>query len=256
MNLDRALLKRTWIAGCALALVSLSSLAAPPLEARTVRFAGTDFHVVTVDLDRASLRLLRQDDKGQELKTFAALEAWLARRGERLLAATNAGIFEPGEVPTGLFIQEGRELAPLNLRDGKGNFYWKPNGVFLLGPQGAAVLEASRFRPESGAKQATQSGPLLLAEGKVHPGFASSKGLATRSGVGVDARSPRRVYLVLSQEPVRLATFAALFQTQLGCTDALYMDGNISRLYPPALQGGVTDTGGAFSGFLAVVEKK
>jgi uncharacterized protein YigE (DUF2233 family) len=72
----------------------------------------------------------------------------------------------------------------------------------------------------------------------------------------VDAQNPQRVHIVLSDEAVRLETFAKLFATQLDCTDALYLDGNISRLYPAALQGGDSDTGGAFSGFLAVVEKK
>jgi uncharacterized protein YigE (DUF2233 family) len=238
-----------------LVLLGLPSLAAP-MEARTVRFEGASFHVVTVELERASLRVLRVDEEGRELKTFAALEAWLSRRGERLLAATNAGIFEPGEVPTGLFIQDGRELAPLNLREGRGNFYWKPNGVFLIGAQGAEVLEASRYRSRPETRQAIQSGPQLLSAGKVHPGFAGSKGMATRSGVGVDARVPGRVHIVLSQDSVRLETFAALFRTQLGCTDALYLDGNVSRLYPPALQGGSPDMGPPFSGFLAVIEKK
>lgn len=227
-----------------------------PVEARTVRFEGADFQVVSVDLSRVSLRLLRQDDEGQPLRTFEALEAWLTRKGERLLAATNAGIFEPGEVPTGLFIQDGKELAPLNLREGKGNFYWKPNGVFLMGPEGARVIEASRYGTQASVRQATQSGPLLLSEGKVHPGFDSSKGLATRSGVGVEKGNAQRVYLVLSTEPVRFETFAELFRTQLGCRDALYLDGNVSRLFPAALQGGNMDTGGKFSGFLAVTEKK
>lgn len=251
-----AVLLGATLGGAASAKPAGKERAASPVEVRTVRFEGTSFQVVTVDLSRASLRLLRQDDEGQPLKTFEALESWLSRRGERLLAATNGGIFEPGEVPTGLFIQDAKELAPLNLREGRGNFYWKPNGVFLLGPEGARVVEASRYSAQASVRQATQSGPLLLAEGKVHPGFHTSKGLATRSGVGVDAKNARRVYLVLSTEPVRLETFAELFRTQLGCNDALYLDGNVSRLYPVSLQGGNMDVGGTFSGFLAVTEKK
>jgi uncharacterized protein YigE (DUF2233 family) len=230
--------------------------ASRPVESLTVQFEGSTFYVVTVDLDRADLSLVRRDEKGAEVKTFEALNDSLTRKGRRLLAATNAGIFEPGEVPTGLFIQSGKTLQPLNLREGRGNFYWKPNGVFLWSAQGARVVESSRF-PEPGTKAlfATQSGPLLLADGKVaHSGFATSKGTATRSGVGVDSRNPKRVHLVLSRDPVRLETFAELFRTRLGCTDALYLDGNVSRLYPPALQGGNPDTGGLFSGFIAVTE--
>jgi uncharacterized protein YigE (DUF2233 family) len=259
-------MRGAWIAGWMVVLLGLLGRDAPsaeskearssPLEVRTMRFQDASFHVVTVDLERASVRLLRQDEKGRPFETFAALASWLDGRGERLLAATNAGIFEPGQVPTGLFIQDGQELAPLNLKEGGGNFYWKPNGVFLIGPEGAQVVEASGYRANGKTRQATQSGPLLLAAGKMHPGFESSKGTATRSGVGVDARNPKRVHIVLSAEPVRLETFASFFLTQLGCTDALYLDGNISRLYPASLQGGNADTGGRFSGFLAVTVKK
>jgi uncharacterized protein YigE (DUF2233 family) len=72
----------------------------------------------------------------------------------------------------------------------------------------------------------------------------------------VDARNPQRIYIVLSEEPVRLQVFADLFRTQLGCADALYLDGNVSRLYPPSLQGGNADTGKSFSGFLVVTPKQ
>ncbi|WP_224363375.1 phosphodiester glycosidase family protein [Hyalangium versicolor] len=223
---------------------------ASPIEARTVRFQDESFHVVTVDLKRASVRLIRQDEQGHALETFEALEKWLSKQGESLLAATNAGIFEPGLVPTGVFVQDGRELAPINPKTGQGNFFWKPNGVFLLGSEGARIVDASQYRGDSKPRQATQSGPLLLLAGQMHPGFKDSKGTATRSGVGVE--NPQRIHIVLSAAPVRLETFAELFRTQLGCSDALYLDGNISRLYPPALQGGRADTAGSFSGFLVV----
>lgn len=88
-----------------------------------------------------------------------------------------------------------------------------------------------------------------------HADFATSKGMNTRSGVGVDARQPQRVHLMLSRDAVRLEIFARFFQAQLGCTDALYLDGAISRLYPPALQGGQVDTSGDFAGFLTVTPK-
>ena len=223
----------------------------PGLERRTLRFEGARFKVVSLELGQVDLRLVREDERGGGVRTFEALEALVQRRGERLLAATNAGIFEPGEVPTGLFIQDGRVLAPLNLGTGQPNFYWMPNGVFLLGPRGAAVVESPRFVPE-GVLQATQSGPLLLRAGEVHPDFAASQSLRTRSGVGVDEQRPQRVHLVLSREPVRMQTLAELFRTQLGCTDALYLDGVISRLYPFAADESPPGEDARFSGFLTV----
>lgn len=224
------------------------------MRVTTVKEAGVRFQVVTMDLKQVSLRLVRMDESGRALRNFQELEASVRRRGGRLLAATNSGIFEPGETPTGLFVQDGRELVSLNLRDGAGNFYWKPNGVFLVGNQGAAVIESSRYPGVTAVKQATQSGPLLLREGQHHPGLTASRSAFTRSGVGVDARNPWRVHLVLSREPVSLETFARFFQARLGCTDALYLDGAISHLYVPALHEAAPDTGGPFSGFLVVTE--
>lgn len=57
-----------------------------------------------------------------------------------MVAVMNGGIFEPGFVPSGLLVQDGVELTPINRNNGEGNFFLKPNGVFLPGPKGAAVI--------------------------------------------------------------------------------------------------------------------
>jgi uncharacterized protein YigE (DUF2233 family) len=228
----------------------------PLLETRVVEHAGTRFDVVVADLSRVDLRLLRQDEWGKPLETFEGLERFLKRHGLPLLAATNAGIFEPGERPTGLFVQDGRTLTALNTRQGEGNFYWQPNGVFFITEEGAGVVATSDYaRLTKDVRQATQSGPLLVSGGVMNPSLAGSKSGYTRSGVGLDAKAPGRVYLVLSRGKVPVRALAEVFQHQLGCSDALYLDGDISRLPPPALQGGDTDTGGGFSGFLTVTTK-
>ena len=230
------------------------ALVSKGFERRTVHFEGATFEVVSIEWEKVELRLVREDERGQGVRTFAELKALVERRGERLLAATNAGIFEPGEVPTGLFIQDGRVIAPLNLGTGQPNFYWLPNGVFSLGPRGATVVESTRFHPE-GVRQATQSGPLLLHEGQVHPDFAASQSLRTRSGVGVDASHPQLVHIVLSRDPVRMWTLAELFRTRLGCTDALYLDGAISQLYPFSTDRPSPEETARFSGFLTVTSR-
>jgi uncharacterized protein YigE (DUF2233 family) len=230
----------------------------PLLETRVVEHAGTRFDVVVADLSRVDLRLLRQDEQGRPLETFDTLERFLKRQGSPLLAATNAGIFEPGRVPTGLFVQDGRTLTALNSRQGQGNFYWQPNGVFFITQEGrAGVVATSDYAKLSkDVRQATQSGPLLVSGGVMNPTLAGSNSGYTRSGVGLDAKAPDRVYLVLSRGKVPVRALAEVFQSQLGCTDALYLDGDISRFHPPALQGGNTDTGRGFSGFLTVTVRK
>lgn len=238
-------------------LAGLGSARAEPAGGVTfqvVRFQGVDFDIVTVNLDKASLRLIREDEKGT-LPTLEALRDSLARHGEKLLAATNSGIFEPGAVPTGLFVQDGKTLAPLNLKHGQGNFYLEPNGVFFIGPRGAAVVESSAFPGVAkDVLQATQSGPLLVRSGAIHHALnPNGTSTAIRSGVGV--RDPRHVVIAISEGQVNLWTFAELFRRELGCSDALYLDGAISRLYAPALRRSELYPKQEFGGFLAVISR-
>lgn len=54
---------------------------------------------------------------GNPIGSFARLDSIVHAHGRRLSFATNGGIFAVGQVPLGLFIQNGRTLVPLNLRD-------------------------------------------------------------------------------------------------------------------------------------------
>ena len=146
----------------------------------------------------------------------------------------------------------------------------EPNGVFFVDggegdPRGrdanagerAHILEsheyaAAHVRP----RLATQSGPLLVRGGALHPRFtAGSPNTLLRSGVGV--RSPTEIFLVVSRGAINFHDFATFFRDRLACPDALYLDGTISRLYAPPL--GRTADGlfgdGHFVGLLAVLPR-
>jgi uncharacterized protein YigE (DUF2233 family) len=123
-------------------------------------------------------------------------------------------------------------LTPLNLKSGDGNFYLKPNGVFLIDDSGASIVESSVY-PTIGARPrlAVQSGPLLLADGKMNPQFSKhSENRRLRSGIGVI--SPERVVFVISRDRVTFYEFAVFFQEKFNCRDALYLDGEISKFHP------------------------
>ncbi|MFT3711628.1 MAG: phosphodiester glycosidase family protein [Archangium sp.] len=186
---------------------------------KTVTFKGARFDVVELPLDEWDVRISWTSDGGVQLKALDAA------------VRTNAGIFEPGFVPTGLLVSEGVELRPLATREGEGNFFLQPNGVFALGPEGAIIRETNEYasgHPPS--RYATQSGPLLVRAGVLHPKFnPNSENRALRSGVGV--RDAKHVVLVISRDDVNLFTFAALFRDALKCDDALYLDGVISALW-------------------------
>ena len=213
------------------------------------------FDVVEIDLDRHEVRLFWKQPDGQPFLTLDRVHAWVTERGDSLIAATNAGIYEPGYVPTGLFIEDGDVKNPLNLDDGAGNFFLKPNGVFLLTDTGARIVESSQFETiAEPIRYATQSGPLLVSGDVIHPGFTpGSSNCRLRSGVGVSADG--RVYLVISNGAVNFHDFATFFKERLNCPDALYLDGAISSLYAPSLGRFEADRE-KYAGILGVVLKR
>lgn len=212
-------------------ILALLPLAVDAADYALLQFKGIGFRVYRVE--PAALRLHWRDPAtGQPYRRFATLAAALTAKGERVAFMMNAGIFEPGCVPTGLHVEDGRQLHPLNLKNGDGNFFLKPNGVFGIDADGKAfVLEsrvyaAARLRP----RLAVQSGPLLLQDGRIHPAFSpDSPNHRHRNGVGVDAAG-RVVFVCTASDQQTYATlyqFAEFF-AQLGCRHALFLDGDLS----------------------------
>ena len=148
----------------------------------------------------------------------------------------NAGMFQRDYSPVGLFIAGGKELAPLNTNSGYGNFFMKPNGIFVMTDTGPRVVETSEYaRLKGRIVLATQSGPLLVHSGKIHPDFkVNSTSRVIRNGVGISDAG--KVVFAISEEPVNLHEFSALFRNVLSCPNALYLDGVISSLHAPALK--------------------
>ena len=209
---------------------------APAVEFSAVEFAGKRFTVCRIETGKERLELFHRDEAGQAFKTFDRLSTWAQARGRKLVFAMNAGMFHPDYSTVGLFVAGGREEVALNTSGGEGNFFLKPNGVFALTESGPQVVETSEYpRVDGRVLLATQSGPLLVRAGKLHPAFrADSASRLLRNGVGVSAAGV--AVFVLSEDPVNFYEFATLFRDKLGCPDALFLDGDISSLYAPALK--------------------
>jgi uncharacterized protein YigE (DUF2233 family) len=204
---------------------------AEAVEYRVVEHLGKKHTVCTVDPARERLELFLKDDRGAVLHTFAAVEARLGGQGKRLIFGMT-GMFDVGNgEPVGLCVVEGREIAPLNTKAGEGNFFLKPNGVFAVTDAGAVVVEAARWPAVGGkVRLATQSGPMLVIEGALHPAFrAESVSRLFRNGVGIGP--DRKVLFVISNEPVNFHEFATLFRDALRCRNALFLDGTLSSLH-------------------------
>ncbi len=202
------------------------------LEVSCVNSRGATFIVLRVDLSAALIKVLWKNPAGVP---YGSLDRARQQIGGDLLALTNAGIYSENYTPEGLHVEGGLTLSPLNLNGGEGNFYLRPNGVFYVADDGAGILEAEKFNSpggRAGVREATQSGPLLVVGGELHPDLKpDSKSLYVRNGIGV--KSPGEVYVVISEGEVNLYDFAAVFKEQLHCRDALYLDGCVSQTYLP-----------------------
>lgn len=221
-----------------------------------VEHAGVKFRVVRADPE--ALMLVWKDPAGEPFRTFDRVQDHFSKQGRKVAFLMNAGIFEPGGVPSGLHQEAGVLRHALNLKEGKGNFFLKPNGVFGTGGRMASVAfieEAGRFpaREKSGFRTelALQSGPLLLIGGKRHPAFKEgSANKLLRNGVGVDAQGKVVLAITAKGERVNFWDFAGLF-LELGCKDALFLDGDISQM---AVNPTGPVTSNSFGAMLAIVE--
>ncbi|MBS1914158.1 MAG: phosphodiester glycosidase family protein [Bacteroidetes bacterium] len=213
---------------------------------------SASYVTLTLDPRSAPIQMYWLDDQDRQLRSIQRLRSCEERRGCRLRFAMNGGMFRKDHSPVGLFIQHGRVLSPLDTSSGWGNFYLKPNGVFLVRKdRSAAIVTTDRFEYLSNIDFATQSGPMLLIDGAVHPVFVKgSDHLNIRNGVGI--RGDGAVIFAMSRGKVTLYDFATYFKA-LGCRNALYLDGFVSRCYLP--EKSWTQLDGDFGVMIGISEK-
>lgn len=202
---------------------------------RPVEFETAAYTVCTVDPVQTRLALFNTDAAGNPYGSFGTLAGALTEQGKTLVFAMNAGMYDDKLRPIGLYVEQGRELQKINRRKGPGNFHMKPNGVFYFAGGKAGVLETEAYlkaRPTTDF--ATQSGPMLVINGNIHPGFSpAGTSVKRRNGVGV--RDDGQVVFAISETPVNFYGFARLFRDELGTKNALFFDGTVSSLYSPDL---------------------
>jgi len=222
----------------ALALAACGPAApAPDVPARAVasaceqrRFEGAAFTACRYDRRRDRIALYLDGRHGR-LRSLAALEAELGPRVASLRFAMNAGMYDETGGPIGLYVEEARERHPVNRRSGPGNFHMLPNGVLAVDREGrVAIVPSMRYDPASRPLWATQSGPMLVIDGALHPAIqANGTSLHVRNGVCV--ADPDSAWFAISDEPVSFGRLARLFRDTLGCRNALYFDGAVSSLW-------------------------
>jgi prepilin-type processing-associated H-X9-DG protein len=201
-----------------------------PSACEFITFEGTRFTACRYRRGEDRIELLL-DPGGKPLRSLPALRQHLGEGAQTLRFAMNAGMYDGAGRPIGLYVEDGRERRALNRRDGAGNFHLKPNGVFTVDTDGrVAVLPSERYRRSSKVAWATQSGPMLVIDGELHPRFsADGSSLHVRNGVGVG--DPDTAWFAISEQPVSFGRFARLFRDRLGCANALFLDGSVSSLW-------------------------
>jgi uncharacterized protein YigE (DUF2233 family) len=155
-------------------------------------------------------------------------------------ALLNAGMYEADGSAKGLLVINGKIMKNLDdVKKGFGNFYIQPNGVYYLDTMGRSfIVKSDDYKKLYSSKQsnsvlfATQSGPMLLIEGKSNPNFQiTSTNKNIRNGVGIVENSANKIALfIMSDSPCTFYDIASLFRI-FRCSNALYLDGAISKMY-------------------------
>lgn len=185
-------------------------------------------------------------------------------------AVVNAGMYEINGAAKGLLIENKIQKHAIDLIDkGPGNFYMQPNGLFYQDTQGQyGILDTKTFNTKFEAGKlkksqesstlnfATQSGPMLVKNNVINSQFLlNSTNLNIRNGVGISSKWKRKlIVLVISDTKVNFHEFALLFKSILGCDNALYLDGAISKMFVEGQKTG--DLNGELGPKLLVTEKK
>lgn len=196
-----------------------------------------------VNLNKQELGFYLKNDSGEYYNTFFKLKKELNTKGKELVFAMNGGMFQEDYSPLGLYIENGIEKHKINkVQEAFGNFYMQPNGVFYITKDKKGVVCKTTDYTNKNIKHATQSGPMLVIDGKLHPKFnEGSKNLNIRNGVGILPNG--NVLFAMSKKRINFYDFAQYFKKK-GCKNALYLDGFVSRTYLPTK--GYKTNGGKF----------
>lgn len=236
-----------WLAG----LLLFWAVPAAAVTCEDVDYAGKSYTACTIDVASENLSLFHKDDDGTVIGSFGGIED--LPEVNRLRFAMNAGMYHDDRSPVGHYLEDGEQTMRVITNAGPGNFGLLPNGVFCINEDSAQVYETLDYvAREPVCRDATQSGPMLVIDGALHPRFLPhSTSRFIRNGVGTSADGATTVF-VISNNSVTFHEFGSFFRDYLALPNALYFDGKVSRLY--ARDQGRSDFGFQLGPMVAVTE--
>ncbi len=195
---------------------------------RTVEHNGDGYIVCSYAVEKIDVRLFLNDDSGQPYGRLRKVSRSLQHPANLLM---NGGMYHEDLGAVGLYVEKGNEIKGISTKGGWGNFHLLPNGIFWgedgrLGVTETKSFIKSKMKPDF----ATQSGPMLVINGKLHPKFLkNSDSRKIRNGVGM-SKDGKTVHFAISKRSVTFWNFGKLFQDELKTHNALFLDGTVSAL--------------------------
>jgi uncharacterized protein YigE (DUF2233 family) len=228
-------------------------------------YKGSEYRIFITDT-RSHILQIHPNETGAAVPLESVWKRLLKEKGLTPLMACNAGMYNENGSAVGLCISNRRLVTKMDTNTSKmpDNFHLYPNGVFYVDSvSGYRVVKtkamSSILKDSRNITHATQSGPMLLIDGDVHPAFIrKSSNLNVRNGIGVvESSKSRKCVIAISDDRVNFHDFATLFKYVLRCRNALYLDGAISQMVGSDSNPTKIRSGGAYIGpVLSVSEKQ
>jgi uncharacterized protein YigE (DUF2233 family) len=200
-------------------------------------FNGDSYDMFKVKIDKESISKFGIFEN-RSLLTHNSL---IAASNDSSFFMMNAGITDSFCAPLGYYVNQSKLLQDVNLNDGKGNFYLKPNGALLMTTDDIVICESSMIKNYKNVILGIQSGPMLLNNGIVNSQFnPSSQNKNIRCGVGLYENQNSEKFLVfcISNNPVSFYSFSQMFLTKMKCTTALCLESGSCVINLPYLESG------------------
>lgn len=199
-------------------------------------FEKNSYTTYTIKLDSSTLKNFKFVKNDFRLNHKDFIEQYLANNDSNFFAI-NACINNTKSEPLGLLISNRQELNSINLMDGSGNFFLKPNGVIIFTEKNVFISESKNFKKDKDIVNAVQSGPMLVINHTIHPLFnSSSTNKNMRCGVGTFIENNDKwIVFAISNKPVNFFDFATLFKNNFHCNNALCLESSNSVMFTPEI---------------------